>query len=413
MLAELVLTTRLLALVNGEQAVSVQTGPETESVAIVLDGKTVTRLRAPFRTTVNFGAELAPRELVSIAYDAQGNEIGRDTQIVNLARPPAEVEIVLDREESGQLRAKVRWQHIAAETPKKIALKLDGETIASTASVTLPAVEASAIHVLQAELEFAGGLTATKELAFGGQFSEEVPSELTGVLATKKGRCFRAGDRVLRAAAVEKPDALVLFVRASDAFAARRKLRIMSGGGPLRIASIYKSYALPDTQMRFIWPSARQVQLNESQSAVNLFHRSQVAKGSDGTLRMLTLYGPDAVSEQFADAVAVAGVQAIGGAKRRAVVLVLGEEKDESRRSPAEVRRYLERIGVPLLVWSLARITPEMENAWGEVTDISTADRLLHATEDLRKMLDDQRIAWLPLQPLQALRAKEVACSSN
>ena len=413
MLAELVLTTRLLALVNGEQFVNVQTGPAVESVAIVLDGKTISRLRSPFQTVVNFGPELAPHELTSIAYDAQGNEVGRDTQIVNLARPPAEVEIVLDREESGRLRAKVRWQHIAAEAPKKIALKLDGATIASTETATLPAVEPSAIHVLKAELEFQGGLTATKELAFGGQFSEEVPSELTGVLATRKARCFRDGDRVLRPAAVEKPDALVLFVRASDAFLARRKLRIMSGGGPERIANIYRSFGLPDTQMRFIWPSARQVQVNESHSAVNLFHRSQVADGSDGPLRMLTLYGPEAVSEQFADAVAVAGVQAIGGAKRRAVVLVLGEEKDESRRSPAEVRRYLERIGVPLLVWSLGKITPEMKKAWGDVTDVSTTDRLYNATERLRKMLDEQRIAWLPLQPLQALRAKEVACSSN
>ncbi len=413
MLAELVLTTRLLALVNGEQFVNVQTGPETESVAIVLDGKTLTRLRAPFQTVVNFGPELAPHELTSIAYDAQGNEVGRDRQIVNLARPPAEVEIVLDREESGQLRAKVRWQHIAAETPKKIALKLDGRTIASSATATLPAVESSAIHVLQAELEFQGGLTATKELAFGGQFSEEVPSELTGVLATMKARCFRAGDRVLRAAAIEKPDALVLFVRASNADLASRKLRIINGDSRRQIASILDSYALANTQMRFIWPSARQVQLNESQSAVNLFHRSQVADGKEGTLRMLRLYGPDAVSEQLADAVAVAGVQAIGGAKRRAVVLVLGEEKDESRRSPAEVRRYLERIGVPLLVWSLARITPAIEKAWGEVIDISSADRLRRATVDLRKMLDDQRIAWLPLQPLQALRAKEVTCSSN
>jgi hypothetical protein len=412
MLAELVLTTRLLALVNGEQFIQVQTGPNTESVAIQLDGKTISRLRAPFQTAVNFGPELAPHELVSIAYDAQGNEVGRDTQIVNLARPPAEVEIVLDRED-GKLRATVRWQHIAAETPKKIALKLDGATIASTARATLPAVEPFAIHVLQAELEFGGELIATKELAFGGQFSEEVPSELTGVLATKSARCFRAGDRVLRAAAVERPDALVLFVRANDALLARRKLRIASGGGPMRIASIYRSYALPDAQMRFIWPSARQVQMNESQSAVNLFHRSQVAEGKDGTLRMLTMYGPDALSERFADAVAVAGVQAIGGAKRRAVVLVLGEEQDESRRSPAEVRRYLERIGVPLLVWSLAPITPAMTGAWGDITDISNADRLRRATEDLRKLLDDQRIAWLPLQPLQALRAKEVTCTTK
>ena len=413
MLAELVLTTRLLALVNGEQFVNVQTGPTVESVAIVLDGKPIARLRKPFQTVVNFGPELAPHELASIAYDGQGNEVGRDTQIVNLARPPAEVEIVLDRQANGRLRATLRWQHIAAETPKKIALKLDGATIAGTATASLPELEASAIHVLRAELQFADGLVATKELAFGGQYAEEIPSELTGVLANAGAQCFRDGDRIVHAAAVEKPDALVLFVRATDASLARRKLRISSGGDRMVIAAIYRSYALPDTQMRFIWPTSRQVQVNESQSAANLFQRSDVADGKHGTLRMLTLSGPEAVSATLADAVAVAGVQAIGGAKRRAVVLVLGDEKDQSRRSPAEVRRYLERIGVPLVVWSLAPVTADMTKAWGDVTDIANADRLRRATDELRKRLDDQRIAWLPLQPLQALRAQEVACSSN
>src|SRR5215212_644842 len=126
---------------------------------------------------------------------------------------------------------------------------------------------------------------------------------------------------------------------------------------------------------------------------------------------MLSLYrGPEGGPQRLADAVAVAGVQALGGAKRRAVVLVLGDEPDESRHAPDVVRRYLQRIGVPLRVWSLVGVRPSMKVTWGEVLDVSNPDRLRIATEDLRKLLNEQRIAWLPLEPMDALRAKAGEC---
>jgi len=412
MLAALVLTTRLLGLVNDDQAIEVQTDRTVRSVDVVVDGKTVIRkMNEPFRAVLHFGTEIAPHELTSIAYDEQGNEVGRDTQLVNLARPQAEAAIDLARDPAtGRLRATVRWQHISAEKPKRISIKLDGKAIATGAVAPLPALDDDLLHVLQAEVEFAGMEIASKELVFGGRYSEQVPSELTGVLANEGAQCFRVDDRTIRAAAIENPEAMVYFVRGIDATIARRRLRLPAAGSRESGMQMHRPFMLPGASMRYIWPTARYIRPKQ-QPAVNLFYRSEITKGDWGTLRMLSLYrGPEGGPQRLADAVAVAGVQALGGAKRRAVVLVLGDEPDESRHAPDVVRRYLQRIGVPLRVWSLVGVRPSMKVTWGEVLDVSNPDRLRIATEDLRKLLNEQRIAWLPLEPMDALRAKAGEC---
>jgi len=411
MLAELVLVTRLLGLVSGEHPVTVQVESSVRAVDIVVDGKTLTTLRgAPWRTVLNFGTELAPHELTAIAYDANGAEVSRDVQLVNLARPPAEAIIGLERV-GGKLRATVKWQHIAAAAPERVEIKLDGKTIATgEASVTLPEVETATVHLLSAEVAFPGGTTASKELVFGGQYAEQVPSELTAVLTHSTADCFQLGDATVRAAAVEKPDALVLFVRGSDADVGRRRLRMPGAGSRETGMWLHKPFILANTQMRYIWPTSRELRVEETEAVTNLFWRSEIVNGKWGTQRMLTLYGgPATKSQRFADAVAVAGVQALTGAKRRAVVLVLTGEPDESRHSAAVVRRYLERIGVPLVVWSIIGDDPKGAAEWGEVTNISNADRLRRATEKLREELESQRIAWLPIAPLDARRVRPCA----
>ena len=94
------------------------------------------------------------------------------------------------------------------------------------------------------------------------------------------------------------------------------------------------------------------------------------------------------------------------GGQRRVIVVVLGDApaRDRSLHSPAVIRRYLERVGVPLRVWSLTGPRPDLVDTWGEVRDVSTAAGLLAATDDLRRELDSQRVAWMPVAPLDAFR---------
>jgi hypothetical protein len=131
-----------------------------------------------------------------------------------------------------------------------------------------------------------------------------------------------------------------------------------------------------------------------------------------GTLGLLArIAGPDVTKlPRRADAVAAAAVHALKGGRRRAVVLVLGDDvSDASRHTPATVRRYLESIGVPFFVWSVAGKTPELEATWGPIEDISSPPALQYATERLRKNLERQRIAWVSVDPIAALQVTATA----
>jgi len=106
----------------------------------------------------------------------------------------------------------------------------------------------------------------------------------------------------------------------------------------------------------------------------------------------------------MAEAVAVAGLRAIGESRRRAVVLVVSNRQDQSSYPPAAVRRYLADLGVPLFVWSPTGPRPDLADSWGEVDDISNITALRAAADHVRATLDAQRIAWVDVDPLRALQ---------
>ena len=398
MLAELVFVTRLLGLMSGTRPIDMQVDPLVHAVEIVLDGQRAGVLRgAPWRTAIDFGPELAPRELVAIARDAEGRELARDTQFVNVPRPQAEIGVMFVRD-----RANITWQHIGGAVPKKMMVKLGNRTLASTItrSVQLPPLPPEALNVLSIDLEFPDGSSAHRDVVFGG-FSEEVPAELTATLVTERANgqkeratCFRSGGRPVAASEVETGDAAVLVVRhynpPGDQYKRRNQYR-----APLP----EKGFALERTSVRFVWPVAN----GNNQS--DLFMTSPPFNAMRG-LRFLLLAtgGPKAFKLRLADAVAVAGMEALREPRRRAVLLVLNGEEDQSSYRPEVVRRYLEHIGVPLYVWSFAG--PVKHSPWGNVEDISLNERLKEAVRRLEADLARQRIAWLPLNPYDALHVQ-------
>ena len=408
MLAELVLVTRLLGLVSGEYPVSIYVDPRVARVELLRNGVPVrTVVGPPWQALLDFGRELVPQDLTAIAYDASGAEIARDTQLVNLPRPSAEAAIDL-RRDGEALRATVRWQHIGSERVRDITWKLDGKSFGKgEASLLLPRVEPRRLHVVEAEVAFWDGVVARRERVFGGFFTEEVPSELTGAVvrlrerndegSSDPGNCFRIDGRPVAAAGVEKGEAMVVFIRDPDPRAARKALR-GKGAGKTNL----------DADIRIMWPTATSIVEKDRRTVSNLFEHSQAIEGTKmGTQALLTgRGGPKKNEQRYADAVAVSGVYAALGARRRAVVLVVGANPDKSKQTPAVVRRYLERIGVPFRVWSLIGAKKEVTNVWGEVVDISSAAKLQRATEELQQELDRQRVAWLPLEPLAALRVE-------
>lgn len=414
MTAQIVFLTLFLGLVSGPQIVQLKVGPEIATVGILLDGKPAVILPSPpWRGLIDLGPEMIPREMEAIGYDDAGRAIARVSQLINLPRPEAELSLTLERKDKSTIVTDLRWQHVAAERPFQIELTLDGKRVKvdRNGRALLKISDDTAIHALKAEAKFRDGAVASREIVFGGQFSYEMPAELTPVLVRdRKGgdslpdSCFLVNGEPVRATAVERSDPLTLFVRSGSPSLAFRQFRAVSGfsGVPVREGA---RFHLEGT-VRFQWPVARAVSVGEK-SVAELFDRTGELKGELGTYRLLTrTAGPTSGEIRFADAVAVAGIHAAGSGRRRAVVLVLGAEgPDASRHDPRSVRRYLEAIGVPLFVWSLRGRRPDMEEQWGEITDVSTLDKLDRATVSLDRALSEQRIAWLATGPLAALKA--------
>lgn len=410
--AQIVFLTLFLGLVTGPQVVELRVGAEIRTAGILIDGRPVALLTSPsWKAVIDLGPEMVPRLMVAVGYDDAGREIARETQILNLPRAEAELSLTLERKDRSTMAAELGWQHMSAERPFEINLTLDGKRVSvdRNGRALLRTTEGNAIHALKAEVRFRDGAVARKEVVFGGQFSYEMPAELTPVLVRDRDAgsslidsCFLIGGEVVRATVVERSSPLIVFVRNGSSSVALGQFRSKGASVPGREAGRFRM----EGTVRFQWPTARQIPIGEK-SVAELFDRSPELKAEQGSLRLLTrTAGPPPHELRFADAVAVAGVHAARSGRRRVVVLVLGADgPDVSRHRPAVIRRYLEAIGVPLMVWSLKGLRPDLEEQWGAIKDVSTLARLHAATTDLNRVIDQQRIAWLAADPLTALRA--------
>ena len=422
MTSRVVFISLFLGLAAGKQSVDVQTDPAVKTLRILLDGREIAALtQPPWHTVVDFGQQLDPRPLEAIGFDEKGNEIGRATQVLNLPRKTAELEIVLQSDGIGPRGADLRWQHLQFKEPKsaqilfdKTQLKIDKHYHAD-----FPQTDWSHPHFIAAEVKFEGGIAARREMVIGGAVADTAQAELTPVLVTQTAEalpaafenCLLLDEAPVRTAAVEKPAALVTFIRDPDHAEALRAIdptRSMTEGYFPRGAVIHSVALDNDTEMRYIWPFPKKFADAEKQRAALLFDSSQDMSASTiGLVWFLTrAHGGRYSNErlQLTDAVAVAGLRALSEGRRRAVVLVVGKRGDSSLNDSRAVRRYLADIGVPFFVWSVIGPRPELTEAWGEVEDVSSMNGLRAAADRLRENLAAQRIAWVDVDPLKALR---------
>lgn len=408
--------TLLLGLISGVYPIEVTVSGPVAAVEFTLDGAAAGRVEhPPWIGRVDLGADLLPHQLVARALDAEGKEIASATQWINLPRPPAEVDVVLENDEKGVPRsARLTWQSVNGVNPASTALTLDGEDLRVDAAgrAALPPKDMNDLHVLSAALWFPPGVTARRDVAYGGQYGSSVATELTAVpVRLRPGAAlpqppglagwFSLRGQPLTADAVENGPGKVIVVRVpsgqeiSDKLAAsNRRLSYLDFRDRMRLD--------PEDRVRFLSLASSPYQ---SKIPAELFGLSRDLTPKDGGIFWLLsgytyLNPPKAGEQRIADAVAVAGLQAAAENDRRAVVLVLGgHEQDASRYAPAVVRRYLEAVHVPLFVWSLYGAGNSAARAWmeswGKVEDISSLPKLEAAVNRLKSELASQRIVWL------------------
>jgi hypothetical protein len=212
---------------------------------------------------------------------------------------------------------------------------------------------------------------------------------------------LEVGGRPLEVRGVERAPGKVVFVVDHSAIPALRELAPF--GAALTDA---------DTAMRqgevveFLFPYAR---VTGADVGGRLFALSQPFPASGASFAaLLTRIGAPEPTERrrVTDALAVAAVQAAGGSRPRAVVLVLGhEDEDTSAYGVEEVREFLSELQVPLHVWwtgrpqgrtvSEDRRPVHVETAWGRAVDVSSVTRMKAASGLLRDTLDAQITLWV------------------
>ncbi len=400
-------TLLLGALVAGPTEVRLEVHRDVAAVELLLDGTAVGTLRAaPWRAEVDFGAELAPHLLEAVAYSPERGEVGRASQWVNLNPRESEVTIALDRDlRSGRVMARVGWQSLAEDNrPLAVRALFDGEPleVRDPAAIVLPPHTADRVHHLGLELEFAGGVRASAEVTFGGQYGDSISSELTAFPVVLGGRdelpepeamrgWFRSGERPLRVHGADRGVAEIVVVRSSEARTRLYRMQRRRAPAP--------GFATLDSDQRLRFLGASPQLVGGGAEPFVVFPRSPEIgsriRGLLELLAMVSLPGASSQEPRLADAVAVAGLFANRSARRRAVVLIAtGDSPDASRFDPARVRRYLARVGVPLVVWS-----PEPGGGavgeWGPAVDVSTGFRMDRAWAALGRELERQRVVWL------------------
>src|SRR5262245_8146434 len=340
--------TLFLGLMHGVRPVEVVVGESVTAVAFALDGESVGRLEGPpWELDVDFGAEILPHELVVRAWNGRGEEVGLARQWINLPRPPAEVDVVLERGSDGHvLTARWTWETVLGVQPKHVAVTFDRKPLPLVQKrVTLPAYDGETAHVLTAVLDYPDGIRSRRDLVLGGATTGDAMTELTAVpvlvpdggippLEALSGR-FRHAGQALTVAAVEHGPAEVVLVRSLSTSEAKRVLRT----GLLSFSD--KTAVGGDDVVRIMWPIAKRIVSDGY--ANELFDVSRDFTGREASFRfLLTQIAYPRASlppARLADAVAVAGLRAYGSYARRAVVLVLGSEpQDPSRFEVAPVR---------------------------------------------------------------------------
>jgi hypothetical protein len=410
-----------LGLIAGRQPIELRVDPAVKSVRLLLDGKKVdTLIAAPWKSIVDFGPTIQPHELLALGLDEKGEEIARASQVLNLPRATAELEIILERDPKGTpKRVQLSGFHVSYADVRRATLKLDVIPLSLDRNyrANLPQLDMKRPHVLAAEMRFADGTVARREVVFGGEFAESVPTQLTPTVITRTAPgdavpaedCFSSDGTALRVSNVEKANAIVVIVRDPDPAEVKGALMFTAViGGTLDTAVMRRTAKFDDdTTMELVSPAADRVVAPDQPTAI-LFPSFTNPNPKEGLFWFLTSTKIRGTAidapRRWADAVAVAAVKAVAGGRRRAVLLVLGSKPDTSYHAPPAVRQYLESIGVPLYVWSVFG-NNDRAAAWGKVEDVSTMEKMEAATDAIRRDLDAQRIAWIYADPLVALHA--------
>jgi hypothetical protein len=414
--------TLFLGLVVGGQQLELTVAAPVVRVEVRLDEKTVGRLDGPpWKLAVDLGPRLLPHRLAAVGFDAQGREVTRAEQWVNLPRARAEATLSVNPGLGDPpATARLHFRHVTGETPVRTRLELDGRELplGDPTRVPLPPAAPQDAALLVAEVEFADGVVARDERVWGGRYGTSQEVELTAVpvAAPRDGDVTVAdftahtvaGHRPLPIVAVEHGALDLVVVAEPETRAVLGRLNTDAAFRRRRWGVADRWRLGPRDRIRFVSPHLER--LPTGAAPVEVFAVTRPLDAEDGNWpEILTgvALGITPTKPRLATAVAVAAREAAAGDRARAVLLVLAEpdRPDASRFSVSEVRAYLAALAVPLVVWHTDltltsgvledRRPYSVETAWGRAVDVSSPRRFRQALLELQKLLERQAVVFV------------------
>lgn len=415
--------TLYLGLVVGLRDFELSVPDATARVEIFLDGEPRAELNAPPWTfQVDLGEVPLPHELAAVAFDAQGEPLGRAFQRLNVPRPPVEVVIALEEADGRVQAARLAWEAAADEALTGVRVRLDGRPlpVEDPTRIPLPELDPERFHHLSAEVTFRGRLRTQAAVVFGGRYVDRIDAELTAVIVEQTGGggdplpdpaqvagWFHRGGTPLTVFAVERPPAEVMLVR--DQASAARLLGFVGSlrTNPGQPGTSGARERLLERRARDLgiglagddWLRVMATQPERRPETGKAFFSASAdvlaaARGLGMGVAGLRVPA-DERPERLADAVAAAGLEVSGGGRRRAVLLVIDPSTpDASAFTARQAAQYLSAMRVPLEVWTAG--DPEaVRRVWGAARDVSRPRLLRAAVRELQSRLDRQLVMWL------------------
>ena len=398
-------------LVVGELEVMVDLGPDARPAKLYLDGEPVCSMTtADTVCAVDLGPDPHVHLLELVRADGARAErwINRPGQEAELSVQP------LPPSGSGPCRARLGWAHPEQQNPVELEVILPGAQPQITdrgRMVSFPCPPENTPQTLVAMAVFPDGRRVESTAVVGG-FAGETSVEMFAVplVAGPETPCAAGGPWPEDAQRLEKsgfeavivldPDASYVPLRnsgwntgrlaASGGASTKAFDRVVRSGGQDSAPEPKNSW-LKAKGTFFDADRLWYVAPDQGLSRVNGF-----AAGKPNWLDLLFKFGLADVpgKPRIADAVAASGLVAAAGPRRRAVVLLLGNnvhKRDGSRFTPQQAREFLAEVGVPLLV---LRNGKRRDDGWPAGLSALNMEVMSKSLKTVREVLDAQCIGW-------------------
>ncbi len=357
-----------IGLTMGPQTIELVVLEPVTEVELRLDGDSLgTVVGEPWSLDHDFG-DLAPHELVAIARDGDGQEVDRIRQWINLVpswksdRTP--VAVSLER---------------GAELPP--ADEMDRWFLAGGEPVAVSAIERG-----PAEVTIVRDPAVQPELhAIADSFYEEKLIFLHPTITREQRQKAAWSEGWMDL----EPDDTPSRFRARVLEAAQESLRAVAKLGP-------------EVEVGFLSPWATPLSRVHSDREVYAI-TNRIDAEERGFLEIANDVASVDVVYRLADAVALAASELHGVARRRAIVVMLAQPRqDEGMFTSSQARGYLRSLQVPLLIWSTH--SSDLHPDWGRVRHVGFEPRSERRTwsgdfddaaKNLKRLLKAQRIVWL------------------